>query len=144
MKTGDRGRTLIKEFEGRHLKAYQDPVGIWTIGFGHTGRVKPGQVITPAEAEALLVLDLAHADACVNSNVSVAIAQAQFDALTSFVYNLGCGAFRRSTLLRLINAGEMQAAADQFPRWNKAGGNVLRGLTRRREAERRLFLEGVL
>ena len=139
--TGQRGIDLIKQFEGLRLAAYQDMVGVWTIGYGHTGPdVKPGLVITQQQAEQLLINDLAQFERRVNDLVTVQINQNQFDALVSFSYNLGVGALQKSTLLRLLNAGSYQPAADEFPRWNRAGGNVVAGLTRRRYAERQLFL----
>ena len=139
--TGQRGIDLIKQFEGLRLTAYQDMVGVWTIGYGHTGRdVKAGMTITQQQAEQLLINDLAQFERGVNDLVTVQINQNQFDALVSFSYNLGVGALQKSTLLRLLNAGSYQPAADEFPRWNRAGGNVVAGLTRRRYAERQLFL----
>lgn len=132
---------MIKDHEGLRLKAYADPVGVWTIAWGHTRRVYPGQTITKEQAEALLRDDLADAEACVHRNVTVSLTQGQFDALVSFVFNLGCGALRRSSLLRHLNAGEYEKAAQQFPRWKHAGGQVLRGLVRRREDERQMFVQ---
>jgi len=98
-------------------------------------------VITQEQADARLQLDVQTAVSCVNRKVGPALTQNQFDALVSFVFNLGCGAFSGSTLLRLLNAGETAAAAQQFVRWDQAGGHVLEGLLRRREAERDLFLK---
>lgn len=135
------GRALIAHFEGLRLTAYQDMVGVWTIGYGHTGPdVKPGLVITQQQADQLLVNDLAKFERGVNALVTVKIKQSQFDALVSFSYNLGLGSLQQSTLLRLLNAGNFQAAADQFLRWNRAGGHVVAGLSRRRAAERDMFL----
>lgn len=145
MKIGANGLDLIKGFEGLRLKAYRDSAGIPTIGYGHTKTARMGMKITGADAEELLRRDLATAEGAVNLRVEVPINQNQFDALVSFVFNLGGGAFRRSTLLRLLNAEDYAGAADQFPRWNKARVNgvlvALKGLTRRRAAERALFLE---
>ena len=139
--TSQRGIDLIKQFEGLRLTAYQDMVGVWTIGYGHTGPdVKPGLTITQQQAEQLLINDLVQFERRVNDLVTVQINQNQFDALVSFSYNLGVGALQKSTLLRLLNAGSYKPAADEFPRWNRAGGNVAAGLTRRRYAERQLFL----
>jgi lysozyme len=141
MQVSPRGRALIEKFEGLRLTAYQDMVGVWTIGYGHTGRdVKAGMTITQQQAEQLLINDLAQFERGVNDLVTVQINQNQFDALVSFSYNLGVGALQKSTLLRLLNAGSYQPAADEFPRWNRAGGNVVAGLARRRYAERQLFL----
>jgi lysozyme len=139
--TSPRGIDLIKQFEGLRLTAYQDMVGVWTIGYGHTGPdVKPGLTITQQRAEQLLINDLVQFERGVNDLVTVQINQNQFDALVSFTYNLGVGSLQKSTLLRLLNAGSYQPAADEFPRWNRAGGNVVAGLARRRYAERQLFL----
>lgn len=139
-KLSDRGLGLITEFEGRKLKAYRDAVGILTIGFGHTGAdVHTGQIITHERATELLRLDVSRFEAVVNDAVNVPLAQGQFDALCCLTYNIGAGAFGKSTLLRLVNAGDFAGAALQFDRWNKAGAKVLAGLTRRRAAERGLF-----
>ena len=139
-----RGRTLIEKFEGLRLTAYQDMVGVWTIGYGHTGPdVKAGMTITQQQAEQLLINDLARFNNGVNALVQTRINQNQFDALISFSYNLGLGSLQQSTLLRLLNAGNFQAAADQFPRWDRAGGKEVAGLLARRNAERALFLTPV-
>lgn len=134
------GLALTKQFEGIELKAYQDSVGVWTIGYGHTGiDVKPGMTITEDQASVLLAADVAWAVTCVNKSVTAAINQNQFDAMVDFVFNLGCAAFGQSTLLRMVNAGDFAGAAGQFLRWNKAGGKVLAGLTKRRQGEMALF-----
>jgi lysozyme len=134
------GLELTKEFEGLELKAYQDSVGVWTIGYGHTGTdVVPGLRISEDQASILLAADVAWAVTCVNKSVKSAINQNQFDALVDFTFNLGCANLGSSTLLRLLNAGDFAGAAAQFIRWNKAGGKVLTGLTRRRQAEAMLF-----
>jgi len=138
------GLALTKQFEGLELKAYQDSVGVWTIGYGHTGTdVKPGLTITEAQASVLLAADVAWAVTCVNKSVKSAINQNRFDAMVDFVFNLGCAAFGGSTLLRMVNAGDFAGAAGQFVRWNKAGGKVLAGLTKRRQAEAALFAKVV-
>lgn len=138
------GVKLIQQFEGLRLKAYQDAVGVWTIGYGHTGPdVTPGLVISQAQADALLARDLNRFETGVTRLVSVPLNQNQFDALLSFSYNLGLGSLQNSTLLRLLNQRDYAGAAAQFPRWNKAGGKVLPGLTRRRAAEQALFLQPV-
>jgi lysozyme len=139
MKTSQAGIDLIKTFEGIKLNAYLCPANVWTIGYGTTRGVKAGQVISAAKAEELLREDVREFERGVTEAVKVPLAQHQFDALVAFTYNVGLGAFRTSTLLRLLNKGEVAAAAGQFARWNKAGGKVLAGLTRRREAERKLF-----
>ena len=131
--------SLIKEFEGLRLEAYLCPAKVWTIGYGHTKTAKPGMRITEGGAEALLRHDLEWVESTINKNVKVPLTQNQYDALASFIYNVGAGAFRKSTLLRLLNQGDYDGAAGQFQRWNKAGGKVLRGLTRRRQAEAEKF-----
>lgn len=145
MQTSEKGITLIKEFEGCRLTAYQDSVGVWTIGYGWTQPVdgKPiraGMTIKQETAERLLKTGLVSYESDVSRLVKVGLTQGQFDALVSFTYNLGARSLSTSTLLRKLNAGDYAAAADEFLRWNKAGGKALNGLTRRREAERALFL----
>lgn len=140
MDPSDECYKLIQSFEGCELTAYRDPVGVLTIGFGHTSGVVEGQTITLAEAEALLRQDVKNFSEAVETSVHVPLTQAEFDALVSFVYNVGTGAFSRSTMLRLLNAGNFAEAANQFPLWVHAGGSVLPGLVRRRAAERQLFL----
>ena len=134
------GLNLIKAFEGLYLEAYQDPVGIWTIGYGHIQGVTEGMKITLAQAEELLRQDLARYETAVQDAVEVTINEDQFSALTSFCFNLGAGSLFRSTLLKLLNQGKIAEAANEFPRWDKAGGQPLLGLSRRRRAERALFL----
>ena len=142
MKTDKKGIELIKEFEGCKLKAYQDSVGVWTIGYGHTKGVKKGDVITQDQAKQFLIEDLADAENAVNRLVKVEINQNMFDALSSFTFNLGVGNFQSSTLLKLLNQGKYSEAAEQFPRWVFAGGQKLDGLVRRRKAEQKLFRSG--
>lgn len=140
MKTSDKGIELLKQFEGLRLAAYDDGGGVQTVGFGHAGPdVYPGLTIDEDEAIRLLRSDLATAEQCVDESVEVEISQSEFDALVSFVFNVGCGAFKSSTLLRLLNSGNKEAAAQQFSRWNKDNGKVLAGLTKRRAAEAELF-----
>ena len=145
MQTSEKGIALIKEFEGCKLTAYRDSVGVWTIGYGWTQPVdgKPiraGMTIKQETAERLLKTGLVSYESDVSRLVKVGLTQGQFDALVSFTYNLGARSLSTSTLLRKLNAGDYTGAADEFLRWNKAGGKVLNGLTRRREAERALFL----
>lgn len=145
MQTSEKGIALIKQFEGCKLTAYQDSVGVWTIGYGWTQPVdgKPiraGMTIKQETAERLLKTGLVSYESDVSRLVKVGLTQGQFDALVSFTYNLGARSLSTSTLLRKLNAGDYAAAADEFLRWNKAGGKVLNGLSRRREAERALFL----
>jgi GH24 family phage-related lysozyme (muramidase) len=136
----ERGLQLLKKFEGLSLTAYQDPVKVWTIGYGTTAGVKPGQRITEAQAEALLKRDLRRFEAAVERLVNVPLNSNQFSALVVFTYNAGARALATSKLLRVLNQGNYQAAANELLRWNRAGGRVLAGLTRRRQAERALFL----
>ncbi len=139
----DAGFALTKKFEGLRLTAYQDQVGVWTIGYGHTGReVHGGLVITQDQADLLLESDVAGAVTCVNRAVTINIAQSQFDALVDFVFNLGCARLLGSTLLRYVNAGEFDLAAGQFLLWDHAGGVVVAGLLARRNAEVALFQSG--
>lgn len=142
MQTGPNGLSLVKSFEGLRLTKYQDVVGKWTIGYGHL--ILPSESfpapITESQAEALLRKDLSISEAGVSNLVKVPINQNQFDALVSFTFNLGVGNLQNSTLLKKLNAGDKQGAADEFLRWNKAGGKEVAGLTRRRAAERSLFL----
>ena len=134
-------KQAIKTAEGLRLTAYKDGGGVWTIGYGHTGaEVREGLTIPLSEAERLLTRDLRVAEGHVNSAVQVKLTQNQFDALVSFVYNVGGGAFKTSTLLKLLNAGDYEGAANQLPRWNKDNGKVVGGLTTRRHEERELFL----
>ena len=134
---------LTEQFEGCQLNAYQDVVGVWTIGYGHTGPdVSPGSTITQAKAVQLLQQDVASAAACVNQAVIVQLNQDEFDALVDFVFNVGRGAFQGSTMLRDLNSGDFADAAEQFDKWDHAGGKVVAGLLRRREAEQALFEEG--
>lgn len=139
MKTSEKGLALIKQFEGLKLDAYLDAVGIPTIAYGHTRGVKMGDTVTPIEAHDLLVDDVGDAEKCVGDACEFEPTQNQFDAMVCFAYNVGCAAFLSSTLLKLYNQGNTEAAQQQFARWNKAGGHVLEGLTDRREAEAELF-----
>jgi lysozyme len=143
MNISPQGLAMIKQFEGFSLKAYLDPVQIPTIGYGtiaiHGRPVKMGMVITEAQASEYLLADLQKFEDAVNQAVNVPLTQEQFDALVSFTYNLGPGNLRASTLLKMINAGRLEEAQPQFLRWNRAGGKVFKGLTRRRLAEAALF-----
>ena len=137
------GLSMTEQFEGLRLTAYQDQTGTWTIGYGHTGPdVHSGLTITQEHAQALLAQDVSSSSACVNNAVTVPLSQNQFDALVDFVFNLGCAAFTGSTLLRELNAGNFTGAAAQFPLWDHAGGVVVAGLLRRRQAEQALFTSG--
>ncbi|SFT94948.1 Phage-related lysozyme (muramidase), GH24 family [Kosakonia arachidis] len=143
--TGAAGLTLIKSFEGLSLEKYRDAVGKWTIGYGHLILPEENfpQALSKVEAEDLLRADLGMTERGVHRLVTVDLNQNQFDALVAFAFNVGLGNLQSSTLLRLLNQGQYQAAADQLPRWNKAGGKILPGLTRRRDAERALFMAPV-
>jgi lysozyme len=136
----DQGLALTERFEGLQLTAYQDPVGVWTIGYGHTGPdVQPGLTITQEQAGALLLQDVAGAVAAVNRLVTVPLTQNQFDALVDFTFNVGQGNLASSTLLRELNAGNTAGAAAQFLVWVYAKGVELPGLVTRRQAESALF-----
>ena len=143
MRISQNGIAVLKYFEACSLSAYPDPAtggAPWTIGWGHTGpEVVRGLVWTQTKADAQLLTDLAERELSVSCAVTSIITQGQFDALVVFVYSLGHGNFEGSTLLRLVNAGDMDEAIEQFPRWNKANGKPMRGLTRRRAAEAALF-----
>lgn len=143
-KTSTLGKKLIKEFEGFRAAAYLCPAGVWTVGYGTTrikgSPVKDGTKVTTEEADDLLDQDLKVFEDGVNSLVKVELTQNQFDALVCFVYNLGIGSLQKSTLLKKVNAGLFSEAADEFLKWDKANGKQLAGLTRRRTAERELFL----
>lgn len=144
MRVSQKGIDLIKKFEGLRLLAYVCPAGVLTIGYGHTGAdVKPGMRITEEEAEKLLWKDTESAQQTVSSFVSVKLNQNEYDALVSFTFNVGPTAFVNSTLLRLLNHGaERKIVASEFARWVKAGNNQpVPGLVRRREEEKKLFLE---
>ena len=149
LKTSPQGLAIIKKFEGFRSKPYLCPAGVATIGYGSTyyadGRpVKMTDApISAEQGESLLQTALARYEACVNGAVKVPINQNQFDALVSFTYNVGCSAFRNSTLLRLLNQGYEPQAAAQFNRWTLGGGKVLAGLVSRRAAERALFASKV-
>lgn len=151
MKTGTAGKELIKHFESCRLKAYPDP-GTggepWTIGWGHTKGVKRGDVCTLQQADAWFEEDLEEHEGYVNQLVKVPLTQNQFDALVSFCYNVGpdidadsiAEGLGDSTLLKKLNAGDYDGAADEFRKWTRSGGRVMPGLIRRREMERELFL----
>lgn len=147
MKTSPAGMAAIKRREGVRLVAYPDPAtggDPWTIGVGHTGPdVYPGMKISAQESDDLLAKDLAKFELGVSRMVTVPLTQSQFDALVSFTFNVGLGNFGTSTMLRLLNAKDYAGAANQFLRWNKAGGKEMAGLTARRQDERKQFTNGV-
>lgn len=141
MRTSSTGINLIKRFEGLKLTAYRCPAGVPTIGYGTTKNVKLGTTITEEKAEDLLKKDLVRFETAVKTDVRVKLNQNQFDALVSFSYNVGTGALQSSTLLKKLNHGDYKGASQEFSRWNRAGGKVLNGLIKRREAEKELFLK---
>ena len=130
------GEQLTEQFESCRLVAYQDSKGVWTIGWGCTADVYPGQICTQAQADAWLMRDIQSAAEAVNRMVTVSLTQNEFDALVDFVYNCGSGNFAGSTLLRLLNQGDYAGAANEFERWDRSGGVVIAGLLRRRTAEK--------
>ncbi len=132
---------LIKRFEGFRSKPYMDPAGLWTIGWGHRCAGPQVGSITEDEGEMILRRDLTNTEDALSRVLKVPVSQSQFDALVCFAYN--CRGWADSTLLKLINAGKPEQAAEEFPKWNHGGGKVLKGLTARRDAERRLFLAGM-
>lgn len=147
-KVNSAGIQLIKQFEGLHLKPYLDPIGIPTIGYGTIQYENGTKVsmkdaaITEARATELLQHEVDKKASAVEAMCKVQLNDNEFAALSSFSYNVGSGALQGSTLMKLLNAGsDRSAVADQFLRWNKAGGKELPGLTRRRQAERSLFLQ---
>jgi len=149
MNISKKGIDLIKHFEGCYKKAYLCPANVWTIGIGTTGFVdgKPigaGMEITEEKAEQLLAADLIKFEKVVSTLITVPLNQNQFDALVSFAYNCGEGALKNSTLRKLLNKNQYGEVPAQLNRWNKAGGKVLEGLSRRRRAEGKLFSKGIL
>ena len=143
MKTSIVGRNLIKTFEGYRDTAYLDPVGIWTIGYGHTQGVHEGDTVTEEQADVFLQQDLEAAENTVNAT-GLKLSQLQFDALVSLVYNIGSGNFQSSTLLKLLKQSTKprQDLEKWWKVWNKAGGKTLKGLERRRAAEYTLYSKG--
>lgn len=141
MSISNKGKNLIKEFEGLRLTAYQDSVGVWTIGYGHTGNVSKGQTITQAQADAFFDSDVQKFVNGVRSAVgNTQLTQGQFDALVSFSYNLGLGNLQKSTLLKKVKANPNdKSIRNEFLKWVKAGGVTLQGLVRRRTAEADLY-----
>lgn len=134
------GLKLTEQFEGCKLVAYLDQGGTPTIGYGHTVGVKMGMTCTQEQAESWLLQDVQNAVKTVNDLVHVGLSQNQFDALVDLVFNVGSGNFAGSTLLKYLNIGSYERASEEFQKWNKSGGIVRDGLTRRRIAEDDLFL----
>ena len=139
MNISNEGISLIKKFEGCELEAYQDAVGVWTIGYGHTKDVRQGMSITKEQADNMLINELDEYCDHVEKAVTVDLKQNQFDALVSWTYNLGPTNLNASTMLKVLNNKNYDEVPAQIKRWNKAGGKVLEGLVRRREAEALLF-----
>jgi len=139
MNISKEGIALIKKFEGCELEAYKCAAGVWTIGYGHTKDVKEGEVITKEEAESMLVHELQEYCNDVDIAVKVDLKQNEFDALVSWTYNLGPTNLNSSTMLRVLNEGKHDDVPAQMKRWNKANGEVKKGLIRRREAESLMF-----
>lgn len=136
------GINLIKKFEGLKLNAYQDIIGVWTIGYGHVGpEAYRGAVIDDDRATDLLHLDLRKFEDGINAFVKVELNQNQFDALVSFCYNVGLGNFQKSSMLKAINIKDFAKAATQFPLWANAGGKKIPTLVKRRAEEQALFTE---
>ena len=145
MSVSNKGVDLICELEGKRLAAYDDGVGVWTIGFGtikypNGVRVKKGDTCTLEQAKEYMRHDLIEFEHTVNSSVKVPLNQNQFDALVSLAYNIGSNAFKSSTLVKKLNTGDYQGAADQFDVWVNAGGKRIQGLVNRRDREKLLFL----
>lgn len=134
---------LVGFYEGNHPTAYDDPVGIPTICYGHTASVKPGQTLSDARCDELLAADLGHAFRVLDASVTVPLPATRRAALASFIYNVGVGSFQRSTLLQKLNAGDAAGACAELSRWVKAGGRELPGLVIRRAAERELCEVGL-
>ena len=147
MKISQKGLNLIKRFEGCHLEPYRDPIGLWTVGWGHLigdGKTLPIEWfrrLTQDEADRLLEKDLEKFERGVLRLCPNNLTQHRFDALISFAYNLGLGNLQNSTLRRKHNRGDILGASQEFLKWNKAGGKVFRGLTLRRQAESDLYLQ---
>jgi len=146
MKTSQRGIDLLKESEGLRLKAYQCSAGVWTVGFGTTNAtglidIKRDTVITKPQAEELLKRSLRSYEDAVNDYVKVPLNQSQYDSLVNFIYNIGEGAFKKSTLLKKLNRGGYASIPSEMMRWNKVGGKVNRGLVNRRTKEAALWSE---
>lgn len=142
MTTSKNGIEFIKRHEALRLHAYKDAVGVWTIGYGHTLTAKAGMVISEAEAEKLLKQDLKTAEDEINKHLSP-LKQHQFDSLASLVFNIGIGAFRKSTLLKRLKMDVNHPdIANQFNRWVYGGGRILKGLVKRRKEEANLYITG--
>ena len=139
MKISEDGLELIKKFEGCETTAYQDSVGVWTIGFGHTKGVEEGQTCSIEDAESMLANEMDEYEGYINNMVKVDLQQHEFDALVAWVYNLGPTNLGESTMLKVLNGGQFDRVPDEMNRWTRAGGDILEGLVRRRQAESLMF-----
>jgi len=140
MKTSDSCVEMIKEFEGKKQVAYQDPAGVWTIGYGHTKGVEKGQLCIEKTCDRFLMEDLEEVEEYIDRLVKVPLTQNQYDALVSWTFNLGSGSLKESTMLRKLNYGDYESVPEEMKKWVYAGDEVLEGLVRRRDAEATLFL----
>ena len=132
---------LIKRFEGYRFKAYQCPAGVWTIGYGHTKGVKKGDYLTHTDAEKLLKEDITAVESEIKNIIKVPLSANQWDAIVSFVFNVGIEAFKRSTLLVKLNEGDLKSCGKEIKKWIYCKGVVSKGLQKRRDAEAKLFNE---
>ena len=139
MKISEDGLELIKKFEGCETSAYQDSVGVWTIGFGHTKGVEEGQTCSIEDAESMLADEMDEYEGYINNMVKVDLQQHEFDSLVAWVYNLGPTNLGESTMLKVLNGGQFDRVPDEMNRWTRAGGEILEGLVRRRQAESLMF-----
>ena len=139
MKISENGLELIKKFEGCETTAYQDSVGVWTIGFGHTKGVEEGQTCSIEDAESMLANEMDEYEGYINNMVKVDLQQHEFDSLVAWVYNLGPTNLSESTMLKVLNGGQFDRVPDEMNRWTRAGGEILEGLVRRRQAESLMF-----
>ena len=146
MKVSDKCINTIKHHEGFVRKPYQDPIGLWTVGVGHLigdGKKLPkewNKEFTDEEVDNILCEDLERFEIGIQRLTKVSLTQSQFDALVSFSFNVGLGNFQSSTLRSKLNRGDYEGASNEFPKWRKAGGKILKGLVKRRADERNLFL----
>lgn len=137
------GREIVKHFEDCKLEAYLCPSGVPTIGWGHTKGVKLGDKITQDKADSLFEQDYHEAEQQVQEVVTAFLSDQQLGALTSFVFNLGIGQLKVSTLLKKLNQNDYKGAAEEFRKWIYSNGKILPGLVKRREMERMVFLDGI-
>ena len=142
MKISEAGIKLICKWEEFRSYAYVCPAGLWTIGYGHTGGVKPTDKIDLAQGEAYLRQDLEIVERCLNA-LKLELNQNQYDALCSLIFNIGIGKFKRSTMLKYLRAKQFDKASAEFLKWRKANGKVLKGLEARRKDEQELFNNGI-